>query len=72
MFHNVQFHFSQRDECQNEINNLEQMKRPLLNEKDDLSRILLKMEDSLKKERGEVNRIHSEIYDTSDLQRQVK
>lgn len=48
------------------------MKRPLLNEKDDLSRILLKMEDSLKKERGEVNRIYSEIHDTSDLQRQVK
>merc|ERR1712223_465201 len=63
---------SQRDVCQNEINNLEQMKRPLLNEKDNLSRILLKMEDSLKKERGEVNRIYSEIYDTSDLQRQIE
>merc|ERR1719284_778212 len=62
----------QRDECHLEIQNLEQAKRPLLNEKDNLSKIILKLEDSMKKARGEVNRIYSESCDTSDLQRQIE
>ena len=68
---NLIFLHRQRDECHLEIQNLEQAKRPLLNEKDNLSKIILKLEDSMKKARGEVNRIYSESCDTSDLQRQV-
>ena len=61
----------QRDECHQEIQNLEKAKRPLLNEKDDLFKIILKLEDSMKEARGEVNRIYSESCDTSDLLREV-
>lgn len=65
------YFFRQRDDYQAEIQNLEDKKRPLLNEKDDLLKIILKLEDTMKKARGEVNRIYSETNDTSDLQRQV-
>ena len=47
------------------------MKRPLLNQKDQLFTEILKLEDALKKAKGEMNRIYSESSDTSDLQRQV-
>ena len=61
----------QRDECHIAIQNLEQAKKPLLKEKDELFKMNLKLEDSMKEARGEVNRIYSESCDTSDLQREV-
>merc|ERR1712150_233428 len=45
----------QRDECQSELSNLEQMKRPLINQKDQLLKEILKLEDLLKKSKAELN-----------------
>ena len=63
--------YRKREECQSELSNLEQMKKPLINQKDQLLKEILKLEDLLKKSKAELNRIHSESSDTSDLQRQV-
>ena len=63
-----------QQECENEIQHLEEKKRPLITEKDETTRKILRLEDLLKTAIAEVNRIQSNACDEtiSDLERQVR
>ena len=62
-----------KEECEEESNQLQEKKIPLLHEKDEIVKQILRAEDLLKRAISDVNRILSSCCDQtlSELQRQV-